>query len=381
MTKIYWRPRAVSKTALMLISVLSLGGLILVEHIRVEKKRDFHEEKFAATEKTMKAYSIVREARIATGHPVDLENDPANTGLIGLPMSAITSVAGALESKQTTINPNFAAVFIDMLAKAGVKEGDTVAVGMSGSFPALNIAVACALETMKAKPLIISSTAASQWGANVPELTWLDMERKLHEAGIISFRSFAATIGGHEDTGQGLSKEGIALIAEAMARNGIPLLEKRNSFEEIIDQRMDQFNRKAEGRAIKAYINVGGGTVSVGRSIGKKLFKPGLNLKTPAGVKKADGVMSRFSQKKVPVIHLVQVLELAEKYELNAAPTTLPEVGKANVFSSNEYSKIACVAVLVTILGSLFAFIRSDFASRLLHKTASPKDSTPEPMV
>ncbi|MFT6864827.1 MAG: poly-gamma-glutamate system protein [Akkermansiaceae bacterium] len=381
MTKVYWRPRAVSKTALMLISVLSLGGLILVEQIRVEKQREFHEEKLTAAEKTMKAFSVIREARLATGHPIDLNNDPANTGLIGLPMSAITSISGALEAKQTTLNPNFAAVLIDMLAKAGVKEGDTVAVGMSGSFPALNIAVCCALETMKAKPLIISSTAASQWGANVPELTWLDMERKLHEAGIISFRSFAATIGGHEDTGQGLSKEGHALIVEAMQRNRVPLLEKKNSFEAIVDQRMDQFNRQAEGRAIKAYLNVGGGTVSVGRSIGKKLFKPGLNLKSPIGVKKADGVMSRFSQKKVPVIHLVQVLELAVKYELTATPASLPEVGKANVFARKEYSKIACVAVLVTILGSLFAFIRSDFASRLLHKAASPKDSTTEPMV
>lgn len=381
MTKIYWRPRAVSKTALLLISVLSLGGLVLVEHVRVEEKQAFHEEKFAAAEKTMKAFSTIRDARIATGHAIDLDHDPANTGLIGLPMSAITSISGALESKQTTINPNFAAVLIDMLAKAGVKEGDTVAVGMSGSFPALNIAVCCALETMKVKPLIIASAAASQWGANVPELTWLDMEKKLHDEGIISFRSFAATIGGHEDTGQGLSKEGLRLIDEAMLRNGIPLLDQKNSFEEIVDQRMDQFNRKAEGRAIKAYLNVGGGTISVGRSIGKKLFKPGLNLKSPQGVQKADGVMSRFSQKKVPVIHLVQVLELAEKYELSTFPTTLPEVGKANVFSSNEYSKVACVAVLITILGSLFAFIRSDFASRLLHKSASPKDSTPEPMV
>jgi len=381
MTKIYWRPRAVSKTALMLISVLSLGGLILVENIRVEKKQDMSKEKLLASEKAMKAFTIIREARIATGEPIDLINDPANTGLIGIPMSPITSISGALEAKQTSVNPNFAAVLIDMLNEAGVKEGDTVAVGMSGSFPALNAAVCCALETMKIKPLIISSASASQWGANVPALTWLDMERLLHEAGLISFRSFAATIGGHDDTGQGLSKEGLQLIAEAIERNGVPLLEKKDSFEAIIDQRMDQFNRKAEGQSIKAYLNIGGGTVSVGRSIGKNLFKPGLNTRSPVGVKKVDGVMSRFIQKKVPVIHLVQVLDLAKKYEMTATPASLPEVGKANVFSSRGYSKIACVAVLVTILGSLFAFIRSDFASRLLHKTASPKDSTPEPMV
>lgn len=381
MTKTYWRPRAVSKTALLLISILSLGGLILVENTRIEKEQSSYSEKLEATEKTIEAYALIREARLQTPHEIALENDPSNSGLIGIPMSPITSIAGALESKQTSINPNFAAVVVDMLVEAGVKEGDTVAVGMSGSFPALNIAVCCALETMKLKPLIVSSASASQWGANIPELTWLDMERLLHEAGLISFRSFAATIGGHEDTGQGLTESGRALIAEAMKRNKMEMLPPQPTFEATIDQRMDQFSRKAEGRTIRAYLNVGGGTVSVGRSVGKKLFKPGLNTKTPTGVKKADGVMSRFSQQRVPVIHLVQVLELAEKYELTPVPEALPEVGKANVFRSKEYSKIACIIVLIMILGSLFAFIRSDFASRLLQKRANPKDSTPEPMV
>ncbi len=381
MTKIYWRPRAVSKTALLLISLLSLGGIVLVESVRVEKKQDGYDQKLAATEKVVKAFSIIREARLATDHPIDLNDDPTNSGLIGLPMSPITSVTGALEAKKTSINPNFAAVLIDMLTRAGVKEGDSVAVGMSGSFPALNIAVCCALETMKVKPLIISSTSASQWGANVPELTWLDMERLLEEADVISFRSFAASVGGHEDTGRGLTQEGKELIAAAMQRNNIPSLETKDSFEASVDQRMDEFNRKAEGRAIKAYLNVGGGTVSVGSSVGKKLFKPGLNKKTPAGVVKADGVMSRFSQKKIPVIHLVQVLELAQDYEMTLSPSALPEVGRANVFNSREYSKATCVVVLVVILASLFAFIRSDFASRLFHKAATPKDSTPEPMV
>lgn len=274
MTKIYWRPRAVSKTALLLISLLSLGGIVLVESVRVEKKQDGYDQKLAATEKVVKAFSIIREARLATDHPIDLNDDPTNSGLIGLPMSPITSVTGALEAKKASINPNFAAVLIDMLTRAGVKEGDSVAVGMSGSFPALNIAVCCALETMKVKPLIISSTSASQWGANVPELTWLDMERLLEEADVISFRSFAASVGGHEDTGRGLTQEGKELIAAAMQRNKIPSLETKDSFEASVDQRMDEFNRKAEGRAIKAYLNVGGGTVSVGSSVGKNSSSP-----------------------------------------------------------------------------------------------------------
>ena len=38
---------------------------------------------------------------------------------------------------------------------------------------------------------------------------------------------------------------------------------------------MDLYTRSAEGKPIKAYINVGGGTVSVGKNIGKLMFRPG----------------------------------------------------------------------------------------------------------
>ena len=59
-----------------------------------------------------------------------------------------------------------------------------VAVGLSGSFPAMNVAVYSALYELGVEPIIISSTAASQWGANDPNFTWLDMEAVLRKADV-----------------------------------------------------------------------------------------------------------------------------------------------------------------------------------------------------
>ena len=42
----------------------------------------------------------------------------------------------------------------DMLMQCGVREGDTVAVNLSSSFPALNVAILCALDTCSAKGVI-----------------------------------------------------------------------------------------------------------------------------------------------------------------------------------------------------------------------------------
>ena len=68
---------------------------------------------------------------------IDARTDINRTGFIGLENSVITTSLGHLEAKRTAANPNFAAAVVRMLKQAGVGRGDAVAVGASGSFPAL----------------------------------------------------------------------------------------------------------------------------------------------------------------------------------------------------------------------------------------------------
>ncbi len=127
--------------------------------------------------------------RLRKNLPIDPESDPAQTGLIGELLSPLTTNPGHLPAKQTSANPNFSAVIIHLLKRAGVKEGDKVAVGFSGSFPALNICVLAAIDTLKADPIVISSAGSSQWGANHPDFMWPDMEKLLHEKHVFPYRS------------------------------------------------------------------------------------------------------------------------------------------------------------------------------------------------
>jgi poly-gamma-glutamate system protein len=382
MKKLYWRPRAVSKTALILIAILSIGGLLLIENYQVTKNRSFYEEKVKAAELAVAGMEVIREARDALGVTIDLDKDPTASGLVGLPMSATTSISGVLEAKQTSVNPNYAGVILDMLIRAGVKEGDTVAVGVSGSFPAINLAAYCAMEVLKVKPIVIASTAASQWGANIPDLTWLDMEKRLFERGIISFRSVAASIGGYEDSGLGLTDEGRVLIDAAIERSGAEKLAPIEDFTENVQRRMDLYSKHAKSATVKCYLNVGGGTISVGRSLGKKLFEPGLNRRPPPHLSRVDGVMARYIKQGVPVIHMVQLAELAERFGMEVAPVVAPKIGESTVFKVTGYSVLLCLTVLAAILASLYGFIRSDIGFRLLHGGSGKKESGhPEPMV
>jgi poly-gamma-glutamate system protein len=381
MKKVYWRPRRVSRTALVLIALISLTGLFLVESFRVTQKRPYFAEKMAASELAAQAMERVYLARTQLGPEINPITDPAQSGMIGLSMSPATSISGDLTAKQTTANPNFAAVVIDMLKRAGVKEGDAVAVGCSGSFPALNICAYAALETLKTKPIVITSAASSQWGANVPNLLWIDMERMLQEEGIFQTRCVAASFGGYEDRGLGLTEEGRKLVKEVIDRNALPFIQPAD-FTRSVDQRMQIYQKHAGRSPIKAYINIGGGTVSVGRSVGKRLFRPGLNQRPPSRLQRVDGVMPRFIRQGIPVIHLEQITDVAERYGLPIAPTTMPEVGEASVFVGSDYNRWLTAAILVLILASLYGFIRSDIGFRLLRVTTRRRDRDYlEPMI
>jgi poly-gamma-glutamate system protein len=381
MKKIYWRPRSISRTALLLISLLSIGGLLFVEYTRRKVEQPYYKEKIEAARLASECIEAVRARRIELGHPVDLAVDPADTGLIGGAMTSATSISGVLTAKQTSANPNFAAVVVELLKKAGVQEGDTVAVAYSGSFPALNLCVEAACETLKLKPLGISSTAASQWGANLPDLLWIDMEHLLCDKDLIHFRSVAASLGGVEDRGLGLTETTLETLRQGVQRNDLRLIEGDN-FTESVDKRMDIYKEKAKGARIRCYINVGGGTTSVGKSLGKKKLHAGLNFRLPPKARNIDSVTTRFLTGGVPVIHLVRINDLATRYGLPIQPQKFPELGDGGVFSRQEYNNWYAALVLAGILFCLNAFIRSDWGFRIFQLSARSKDAGhPEPMI
>jgi poly-gamma-glutamate system protein len=269
-----------------------------------------------------------------------------------------------------------------MLTRAGAKEGEAVAIGFSGSFPALNLAAWTAAEALKLKVVAITGVTASTWGANIPGFTWLDMERVLFENGIISRRSVVASAGGLDDKAVRISNRGQKVIESTIKRNKMKALEAE-TFKENIDKRIAIYQSFSEGRRIAAYINVGGGTVSVGTKVGKKLYNPGLNLKPlRPSMKKVDSVMTRFSQENIPLIHMVFIDRLAEKYGLPTSPSVTQEVGEGRIFVHFEYNYYLVMGCLFGLLFISYLFLRKDIGYRIFGTSKAPyTPKPPEPMV
>ena len=216
------------------------------------------------------------------------------------------------------------------------------------------------------------------WGANLPEFTWLDIERHLLEAHFIKTKSLAASLGGQGDRGRGLSKKGIQLVKSAIMRNGVDRIEA-HSTEESMDQRMDIYRKAAGETEIKAYVNVGGNTVSVGSSLGKKLYKEGLNLRPSAAALSVDSMMSRFAREGLPVIHMIRVKKLAEKYGLPIEPKKLSMPGEGRIFVKEEYNLSLAIVVLITLCSLLYIFMKSDLGFRIFYSTEIKDESALPP--
>ncbi|MCK6547577.1 poly-gamma-glutamate system protein [Myxococcota bacterium] len=383
MKRLYWRPQRVSRTALVLVALASLAGLFAVETFRRKVEQPYHAEKLAAARLAQRAFAALAEERVARGLPIDPTIDPLASGLVGDQITPVTTSSGMLSAKQTSLNPNFAAVVVELLGRAGVRSGDVVAVGYSGSFPGVNVNVLAAIETLGLEPVIITSAGASQWGANLPEWLWLDMEAVLFERGVIHTRSVAASLGGIEDRARGMSSKGRAILEAAIQAHGLEYLDP-SDYSDSIEKRRAIYHRHAAGRPIKAYVNVGGGTTSVGTKHGKRAYAPGLNRKLPPGPEGADSVMSRFIREGVPVIHLVKINQLATRYGLPVQPAVSPAIGEGQIYVRDQYDLWLAAATLLGILAALYAVVRSDWGIRTFVRrsgAASDGASGPEPMV
>jgi poly-gamma-glutamate system protein len=381
MKKVYWRPTRVPRAVLMVIAFLSIAGIFSIELFKVQKKQPYYKEKLEAAHTMRIGMDIIKQYRIENIGPIDREVDPANSGIIGLPASIITTSVGHLPAKQTTVNPNWAAVMVDMLRKVEVKEGDVIAMGLSGSFPAMNIACYAAARALKMEVISISSVGASTWGANIPDLTWLDMERVLFKAGVSPYRSVLATLGGEGDKAMGTSKKTFEALKKIIQKNELQIL-KFGNVEENIEERMNTYQEFAQGKSIGAYINIGGGRASVGPRIGKKRYQPGLNIKPPLIAMKMDSVTTRFARTGVPVIHIYRIDELAETYGLPISPLKIPKVGSGHIFSKQIYNLPLVTVCLILLLLVSHLFLKMDIGYRIFGSaqvTETPKH--PEPMV
>lgn len=384
--KKYWR--------LLCVLFFLMVSFALVNLTKRSVPKENYDLMLEAAQKTQSAFSAIREGRLSLGHEISVIDDPDSTGIIGESYTEITTTLGSLESKRSAANPNNAAMIVDMLIQCGVKDGDTVAVNFSGSFPGLNTAVLCALDTLDVQGIVISSIGASTYGANLTDYTWLDMEQVLLDKGLINNHSKFFSLGGSGDIGEGMPEDTINNIVNRLKSKGLKLLYYENlsdnlnrrvaiyegrgnsEFNETNEtnesNELDETNEHDEINKPTCFINVGGnllsfagGTEMISSESGI-LWPSGLNSdfgQTGESLNTSDsrnqsetsisGLIPYFLSQNVPVIHLLNLKDLLPRWRLPFDPSPMPKAGEGAVYYEEGYNMFL---VFVLCIAGIFLF-------------------------
>ena len=320
------RPRA-SLVLLLLCMAASIALWRLAEYASMRLSPDLAIMRTAA-ELMRSATAVIRDAKIARGLLQAKGLDPNGTGLIGPEWSETMTTLGSLSAKRTLTNPDTAALFARLLHKAGLRQGDPVAVVLSGSFVGGNVAALSAIESYGLRPAVVSSLGASMYGAADPAFTWLDMETAVREAAVWRVRSMRALLGGESGMARDLGADARRALRAAIQRSGVPLIEAGN-FADAVRESAAVLGMGATSEARPALlINVGGAQVALGDCPEAADIPYGLITQPLTCREGTPGLIQIALEQGIPVLNVFKIREFARHYGLPADPVPLPEPGR-----------------------------------------------------
>ncbi len=355
-----YRPSLKSGWSLILLFAFSIILFVIARSSYVTIKADYYEQKVEAAKLMAACMDSLKAEQQRLGIPFDPINDPFQTGLIGSVRSTITTDRGLLSDKQAALNPNLAAVFVQEFSKAGLKAGDNIAVGLTGSNPAVNLALFAAIKVLELRPAIITSVSSASFGANLEEYTWLDMESILQRKGLLNFGSSYASLGGKDDLGVGLPDTGIAALLDAMARNGVdPLI--GSTLDENIQARQTAYAQLLpESKRYKLFVNIGRGLANVGSEPNANQLLEGMNPKLAEEQFVPEGIMMLMARENVPVFSVQRVQRWIRRYKLEGPTDKLPLPGQGQAFSVKKHNVTIAAICLALLIGAIIAVIILD---------------------
>ena len=334
---------------LLVIFLLCIAALVLVLSTRTSMKTSYHDIQIEASSLMKKCEDFLLSYVLDNGIPIEPE-DLNRTGLIGPAYTPLMTTMGDIVAKRTSLDPNFAAVLVKYYMEACLKKGDAVAIGSSGSFPALAIASICACNAMGLEARVIASLGSSTYGATRVELALPKMLSLLSGAGLIDFRLLAVSPGGEADHGVG-TMEGLLFdntrgtVLALASQSTSPLIDE-SSLELSIRRRMELY-----GDDVRLFVNVGGAGANIGSSMEYLNVKPGLSLKLDSIPDSTTrGVLYEFASMGIPVVNLLNIKGIASDEGLAVDSVPLPSPGTGGVYYRTGHNRILVIVFLALIL-------------------------------
>lgn len=337
---------------LIIAFVLCALGVFLGMGTTTIKENVCIEDQLNAAIRMADAEAYLKERILEAGIEIDFE-DLNQTGLMGPEFTELTTTPGNTGAKRTSLNPNFAAAMVRYYTDAGLKKGDVVAIGTSGSFPGLMIAALCGATEMGLETRVIASLGSSMHGATRPEFNVFDILDHLKKGGFCEFDLLAVSPGSVNDLGGG-NLEGLIyfgtkeLSLELCKETGYEVIYIEDLAENI------QYRLGLYGDDVDLFVNVGGASPNNGTSSYTLNFPNGLVLDPPTiPTTPYRGLIYEYAARGIPVINLLDVRGLAEANGIKYDSVPMEKPGESGVYYSVAYNIPLIIIFLVGSIGVL----------------------------
>ena len=350
---------------LVFILLILVLGLTLTEISKVKIITPYSQLQIQAANIMLEAIDAIRAGREENGIQIDKQLDPNKTGLIGDEFTELTTTLGNLSAKRTSTNPDFAALMVKYFQQAGLKPGDIIAIGSSGSFPALLLATLAASEAMKLSPIVIYAIGASEYGATIPNFTFIDMLNILNKKNILNYKISAVSMGGNQDQAEGMFFPGSRKIIENIVKQSNIYFINAGSLISNIRERIDIYQEIAGEKPIKLFVNIGGASANFGDTAASITFPNGLvqgGLEIPEVPER--GLLFDFLAAGVPVVHLLNIRDLALKNGIPIDPIPFPAIGQSEVYYQYRLQKWIILLTILIVIG-IFIYLKNSNTRKL----------------
>lgn len=343
----------IRKRFLVAILITLVIGTILLMLSAEKYQEDYIDLQVGAANRMAQGEAYLKERVLEKGLEIEY-TDLNQTALVGPEFTELTTTPGDEKAKRSALNPQFASLLIRFYQQAGLKEGDTIAVGASGSFPGFVIATLASATEMGLNTNLIVSCGSSMHGATRVEYNIFDMINDLKEGGFVDYNLLAISTGGPGDKGGGVLE---GLIYEGTADLMIELCEEmsaKTGAEFIYEERLeDSIQRRKElyGEDVKLFVNVGGASVNSGESSYSLAFPHGLVFDPP---KIPDspirGLNYEFAAEGIPVINMLSVKLICQENGIPFDPIPFPSTFEGETLSEVKYSKPVALTTLIAVV-------------------------------
>ncbi len=180
---------------------------------------------------------------------------------------------------------------------------------------------------------------------------------------IIPYQLLAVSMGGNNDQAEAmLFPDSQKVIRDIAKSSDVSFIDTDNLVDNI-NKRKELYEASAGSKPISMFVNIGGASANYGNTTASITYPNGLIMNGPKIPDNPErGLIFEYQSLNIPVVHLLNIRDLALKNGIPIDPIPLPEEGQSEVYFESKYQK--WIIVITIIIGIMYLVLARNINSK-----------------